>query len=303
MSAAKQDLWRRRRSRCRPTSARSRWPSTSPGVDSLNLDAETIADIFNGTITKWNDPAIAQANPGTKLPSTTISTVHRSDDSGTTYNFTDYLNKAGNGAWSDAPNSRGRSRAPRADRASTAPPASSGPSPTPTGSIGYADDCAVTAAGPSASPRSRSAPTTTRRRADGAAQMLELSPPAPGRPATSMATDIDRTSTAKGDYPLMLVSYLMACPKYSDSGTADLVKGYLTYVVSSEGQQAAPGGCELGAAAGRPVRRRRLRSSRRSRPAADRPVTGTAASDRRRTRVHLQGVHSDRDRLSGAGRP
>ena len=54
-----------------------------------------------------------------------------------------------------------------------------------------------------------------------------------------MATDIDRTATAKGDYPLMLVSYLLACQKYSDSKTADMVKGYLTYVVSREGQQAA----------------------------------------------------------------
>jgi phosphate transport system substrate-binding protein len=54
-----------------------------------------------------------------------------------------------------------------------------------------------------------------------------------------MATAIDRTATAKGDYPLMLASYLLACEKYSDSKTADMVKGYLTYVVSPEGQQAA----------------------------------------------------------------
>jgi phosphate transport system substrate-binding protein len=54
-----------------------------------------------------------------------------------------------------------------------------------------------------------------------------------------MATDIDRTSTIKGGYPLMLASYLLACEKYSDSATASTVKGYLTYVVSSAGQQAA----------------------------------------------------------------
>ena len=69
--------------------------------------------------------------------------------------------------------------------------------------------------------------------------MLEASPAAPAQPATSMATAIDRTATAKGDYPLMLASYLLACQKYSDSKTADTVKGYLTYVVSPEGQQAA----------------------------------------------------------------
>jgi phosphate transport system substrate-binding protein len=54
-----------------------------------------------------------------------------------------------------------------------------------------------------------------------------------------MATDIDRTATAKGDYPLMLASYLLACPTYSDSKTADMVKGFLSYVVSPAGQQAA----------------------------------------------------------------
>jgi len=75
--------------------------------------------------------------------------------------------------------------------------------------------------------------------AEGAANVLAASPPAPDQPPTSMATDIDRTATAPGDYPLMLVSYLLACQTYSDSGTADTVKGYLTYVVSSDGQQAA----------------------------------------------------------------
>ncbi len=71
------------------------------GVDSLNLSGETAANIFNGSITKWNDPAIAKDNPGVTLPSTAITTVHRSDDSGTTFNFTDYLSQASNGAWTD----------------------------------------------------------------------------------------------------------------------------------------------------------------------------------------------------------
>ncbi len=80
-----------------------------------------------------------------------------------------------------------------------------------------------------------------------------LSPPAPSQPATSMATDIDRTATAKGDYPLMLASYLMACEKYSDPNTADMVKGYLTYVVSTDGPAGGGGRRRLGAARPRPV--------------------------------------------------
>jgi phosphate transport system substrate-binding protein len=64
-----------------------------PGVQSgkLKLDGVTAADIFRGAITKWNDPAIAKLNPGTKLPNLAITVSHRSDGSGTTYAFTHYL--------------------------------------------------------------------------------------------------------------------------------------------------------------------------------------------------------------------
>lgn len=65
-----------------------------PGVESgLQLDGETIADIYLGKITKWNDPAIAKLNPGTELPDTGITVVHRSDESGTTALFTQFLDE------------------------------------------------------------------------------------------------------------------------------------------------------------------------------------------------------------------
>ena len=63
----------------------------SPGK--LVLDGPTLADIFLGKITKWDDPAITKLNPQLKLPSQAIAVVHRSDGSGTTFNFTDYLAK------------------------------------------------------------------------------------------------------------------------------------------------------------------------------------------------------------------
>jgi phosphate transport system substrate-binding protein len=63
------------------------------GVSSLNLDAATLSGIFLGHITKWNDPAIGALNSGTSLPSTKITVAHRSDGSGTSYIFTDYLSK------------------------------------------------------------------------------------------------------------------------------------------------------------------------------------------------------------------
>jgi phosphate transport system substrate-binding protein len=63
-----------------------------PGVKNLlHMDGPTLAKIFMGQITAWNDPAIQKLNKGVNLPSTKIVTAHRSDGSGTTYNFTDYL--------------------------------------------------------------------------------------------------------------------------------------------------------------------------------------------------------------------
>jgi len=65
-----------------------------PGVTaSLNFTGDALAGIFLGKITKWNDPEIANANPGVKLPSNNIVVVHRSDNSGTTFIWTDYLSK------------------------------------------------------------------------------------------------------------------------------------------------------------------------------------------------------------------
>ena len=70
-----------------------------PGVDKLNLSPETIGGIFEGKITQWDDAAITADNPDAKLPSSKITPVHRSDDSGTTENFTDYLDAASGGSW------------------------------------------------------------------------------------------------------------------------------------------------------------------------------------------------------------
>jgi len=64
----------------------------------LVLDGPTLAELFMGKITKWNDPAIAKLNPGLALPKTAVAVVHRSDGSGTTYNFAYYLGDVSN-AW------------------------------------------------------------------------------------------------------------------------------------------------------------------------------------------------------------
>ena len=66
-------------------------PGIKPGE--LTIDGPTLANIFLGKITKWNDPALEKLNPGVKLPDMAIAVVHRSDGSGTTFNFTNYLSK------------------------------------------------------------------------------------------------------------------------------------------------------------------------------------------------------------------
>ena len=64
-----------------------------PGLQALRLTPETLAGIFLGKITNWNDPALRKDNPNAKLPDLAIAVAHRSDGSGTTYSFTDYLTK------------------------------------------------------------------------------------------------------------------------------------------------------------------------------------------------------------------
>lgn len=70
-----------------------------PGVDKLQLSADTIAKIFQRDIKKWNDKVIAADNPAAKLPDLDIVVAHRADGSGTTQNFTEFLNTAGKASW------------------------------------------------------------------------------------------------------------------------------------------------------------------------------------------------------------
>jgi len=203
------------------------------GVDELDLAPATIAKIFNGQITDWSDPAIAADNGGTALPAGPINPVHRQDDSGTTENFTEYLvATAGtdfpyepDGVW---PVSGGEA-ANGTDGMIQAVTAGAG-------SIGYADasragDLGVAAIGVG---EEFVAPS-----AEAAATVVDVSPEVEGRPEGDAAIDLDRTTTEAGAYPLVLVSYVVACTTYEDAEEAERVKAFLTYVTSEEGQQAA----------------------------------------------------------------
>jgi phosphate transport system substrate-binding protein len=204
-----------------------------PGVSKLNLKPATIAGIFSGKITKWNDPAIAADNSGAKLPSTAISPVHRSDKSGTTKNFTDYLSKASGGAWTDkAADSwpiKGGEAANGTSGVISAVKAGNG-------AIGYADESQAAGLGIAnvAVGSSFVAPS-----AAGAAKVVESSTVKSGRGQYDFAYDVNRTPTSADEYPIVLISYHIGCIAPKDKATADLMKAFFGYVISSAGQDAA----------------------------------------------------------------
>lgn len=203
------------------------------GVDKLNLDAATLSDIFSGKITKWNDPKIAKLNQGVKLPGTTISPVHRSDDSGTQENFTGYLAEAGN--WSEKPDGVWPSKIKGEGGDGTSGVVSAVQSGE--GTIGFVDDSAAVDAHLTRA-SIKVGQDYVQPSADGASKVFDISKPA-GLTDNDMAVALARDTTEKGAYPIVLVSYLLACPTYDDKAEANLVKGYLSYVLSQDGQKVA----------------------------------------------------------------
>jgi phosphate transport system substrate-binding protein len=203
------------------------------GVTDLNLDATTLASIFKGKITKWSDPKIAALNEGVTFPDIAITAVHRSDDSGTTKNFTDYLHQNAPAVWDADPAD------PFPYETGEAAAKTQGVVDTVTngaGTIGYAD---ASAAGDLGVAKIKVGDTFVAYTAEAAAAVVAGSDPIAGRPATDLAISINRTTTDPTHYPIVLVSYLIACGQYEDAAQAELVKSYLTYVTSSEGQSAA----------------------------------------------------------------
>ncbi|GAA4374731.1 phosphate ABC transporter substrate-binding protein PstS [Nocardioides caricicola] len=202
------------------------------GVDELNLSPDTLAGIFAGKITKWNDPAITADNPDADLPSAAINPVHRSDESGTTENFTDYLDAVATSAWGGGvvetwPEGFGGEGAQGTSGVVSAVKSGSN-------AIGYAD---ASQAGDLDTANIGVGEDFVEPSADAAARILEVSPAAPDQSDVSMAVDLDHETQEAGVYPIVLTSYLLACQTYSDATTADLVKGYMEYILSDEGQQ------------------------------------------------------------------
>ncbi len=213
-------------------------PYNLPQIEgsTLNLTPDVIAGIFANEIANWNDPAIAALNEGIEFPDVNINPVHRSDESGTTENFTDYMAQAAPDVWSfgaievwdgDGPGGGEGAQGTSGVVAATA---------AGEGSIGYADasqigDLPAAAVGVGGEFLEFS-PAAAGRIVD-ASERLE------GRNEFDFAIEVNRTPDSSDVYPIALVSYHIVCLEYPDQETVDLVKAFMTYVGSEAGQAAS----------------------------------------------------------------
>ncbi len=208
-------------------------PYNLPGVDTLNLKPDVLAQIMDQQITSWSDEAIAADNPDAELPDTDITVVNRSDESGTTENFMEYLSAAAPDSWSY-----------EADKAW---PVSGGEAAAQTtgvievvgsteGAIGYADASAV---GSLSTALIGVGEEFVEYSAEAAAKVVDKSEPADTGVEGDLALDLARDTTESGAYPIVLVSYHIVCKQYGDANVADMVKDFVGYASSEEGQQAA----------------------------------------------------------------
>ena len=203
------------------------------GVDNLQLSPDTVAGIFKQEIKNWDDPAIKKDNPNADLPSDRITPVNRSDESGTTENFTDYLSKAAPDTWTfevaDTWPVKGGEAAEGTSGVVEA--VSSG-----NGTIGYADE---SQAGDLSIAALKVGDKYVKPSPEAAAQVLEHSKKDTALSKGKYVTAYDLNRETPGTYPAVLVSYLDGCTKYDSADTGKLVKGYFGYINSTEGQAAA----------------------------------------------------------------
>ena len=201
------------------------------GVSNLKLTGPVIAQLFDGTITSWNNSAIAALNPGVKLPSTAVTVARRSDSSGTTQNFSEFLVKSAPGVWKLGSSSS--VNWPASSRGGSGNGGVASIIKSTPGAIGYVDYADAKASGlVFASVKNQAgdyvAPSTTS--ASAAASQATVAPNltfsaiwAPG--ATS--------------YPITYQSWDLVYEAQSSSTTAANLKGYIGYLVG-DGQKLLP---------------------------------------------------------------
>ena len=236
------------------------------GVEELTLSAPVLADIFNQKITTWDDPAIAALNDGVTLPAQDITPVNRSDGSGTTENFTDYLAEAAGQKWPYEADSDFPVQGGEAANGTSGVVAAVAGGP---GAIGYAD---LSRAGDLGVAKILVGDEPVAPTPEGAAALVDAAERVSGRPTGDITVELPRDSEDPATYPITLVAYSIVCTTYEDAAQGELVKAFFSYVASEEGQAGRRRERRLRADHRRAALRRARGRRRRSRPAAERPV-------------------------------
>jgi phosphate transport system substrate-binding protein len=206
------------------------------GVTSLKLSAATVAGIFDGKITKWNDPAVAADNSGTTLPATTISVFYRNDSSGSTSVFTSFLKADAPTAWTLG-----------ASKTITFFSSAQGAK----GSAGVAAGVKQTSGGvtyvETSYAKAQSLPTASIKGVGSsyvdATDATVSTAIGEGFSVTGTGNDLAGAMAYEKmmtGYPISTVSYAIVCSKYKDAAKGSLVKAYLSYAIT-KGQAAAAG--------------------------------------------------------------
>lgn len=205
------------------------------GVDSIVLDPETAASIFLGQIKTWDDPAIAALNEGVELPDNRITVFYRADESGTTDNFTRFLNTAAPEVWTAEPGKawpKGATGEGKPQNAGILDAVLSTPY-----SISYLDYSDLLAGGLKAAA------------IDTGNGPVELTPETASAGLASaqivgegndLILELDYGTTEAGAYPAVAVAYEIVCSAGLSESQAALVKSFFTYTASPEGQAVLP---------------------------------------------------------------
>ncbi|HEY8984633.1 MAG TPA: phosphate ABC transporter substrate-binding protein PstS [Streptomyces sp.] len=200
------------------------------GVDNLVLDATTIAKIFKGDITKWNDPAIAKLNPGAKLPDLKIQAFHRSDESGTTDNFTKYLKATAPSEWTFSGGKAWQAKGGQSAQGSSG--VAAGVKQTK-GAIGYME-LSYAKDGLNSAAIATGAATPVKASSDGATKAVAAAQVV--GTGSDLSLKLDYTTKAEGAYPITLVTYEIVCDKGNKADSLPATKAFLRYITSTEGQ-------------------------------------------------------------------
>jgi phosphate transport system substrate-binding protein len=204
-----------------------------PGVEGLKLDSDTLANIFLGKITTWDDAAIKALNPDAQLPSTPIQTVHRSDSSGTTNGFTSYL-AAVNADWQAGPG-KGKEVKWLGGVGGKGNDGVAAVVKQTEGAIGYVELAYATQNGMTMAAlknQSGSFIAPSLESTSAAAQGIQI-------PADMNLLPLVSNSANPQAYPIVTSTYILAYDKMPDAGKAAALKAFLTWALGDEGNAVA----------------------------------------------------------------